>query len=139
MTQTRSSGQAVISRPPRIGCDLIDVNAVVESIETFGDRYLRRIYSATERAQSGEVPERLAARFAGKEAVLKVLHTAAGIRYSEIEIILDAEGAPVVQLAPRVQRWAADQQLGEIAISLSHERGFALATAIALPDDHPQH
>jgi holo-[acyl-carrier protein] synthase len=139
MIQTRSGGEVVFSRPPRIGCDLTDVNAVAESIATFGDRYLRRVYSATERAQTGEVPERLAARFAGKEAVLKVLRATAEIRYSEIEIVLDSAGAPVVRLAPRAQQQAADQRLGEIAVSLSHERGFALATAIALPDDRPQH
>ncbi|MBA3022193.1 holo-ACP synthase [Propionicimonas sp.] len=126
-------------RPVRIGCDLADADAVAESITAFGERYLSRVYSATERAQTGEAPVRLAARFAGKEAVLKVLRNSSDIRYDEIEIVLDAEGAPWVRLAPRAQQRANAEQLGPIAISLSHERGMALATAVAIPDYQPLH
>jgi holo-[acyl-carrier protein] synthase len=137
MVQARCGDDPMISGAPRIGCDLAEVAAVAESIATFGDRYLRRVYTSTERTQTGELPERLAARFAGKEAVFKVLRTGTGIRFSEIEIISDPDGAPTVRLAPRAQQVADDQRLGPIAISLSHERGLALATAIALPDHQP--
>jgi holo-[acyl-carrier protein] synthase len=124
-------------RPVRIGCDLADAGAVAESIAAFGERYLSRVYSATEREQSGEAPERLAARFAGKEAVLKVLRASADIRYDEIEIVSDADGSPWVRLAPRAEQRARAQQLGPIAVSLSHEQGMAMATAIAMLDDQP--
>jgi holo-[acyl-carrier protein] synthase len=133
MVQTRSGGDPMISWVPRIGCDLADADAVAESIAIFGERYLSRIYSATERSQTGEAPERLAARFAGKEAVLKVLRTNADIRFAEIEILSDTQG-PSVRLSSRAQQVAKAQHLGPIEISLSHERGLALATAIAMSD-----
>ncbi len=131
-----SAGRGTMSPGlPRIGCDLTDVDAVSESITTFGPRYLQRIYTATELRQSQQAPERLAARFAAKEAVYKVLRTASGIGYTEIEIVTDDHGAPHVRLSARAQRVADQQRLGPIAISLSHERGLALATAIAFSDD----
>lgn len=133
MVEVRDNAAASLPCAPRLGCDLTDVTAIEESISIFGDRYLRRVYSATERAQSGELPERLAARFAGKEAVLKVLRRTAGITYSQIEILTDVDGAPVVRLTATAAHVAADQHLGPIAISLSHERGFALAAAMAMP------
>jgi holo-[acyl-carrier protein] synthase len=134
MQRNRANGGAKSPCSTRIGCDLAAVEAITESINVFGDRYLRRVYSATELTQSGRSPERLAARFAGKEAVYKVLRTASGIGYTEIEIVNDAAGAPHVQLSAKAQRVADQQRLGPIEISLSHERGFALATAIALSD-----
>jgi holo-[acyl-carrier protein] synthase len=123
---------------PRIGCDLAEVNAVAESITTFGERYLTRVYSEAERLQTAESPQRLAARFAGKEAVLKVLRNTGGIGYTHIEILNDEVGAPRVRLTEQALRSAREQQLGPIAISLSHEGGLALATAVALPHNRSQ-
>lgn len=116
---------------PRIGCDLAEVEAVRASIATFGDRYLGRVYSAEERSQTGEAPDRLAARFAGKEAVLKLLGVG-DLSLREVEIITGSTGAPEVRLAEAAQSCARAQGLGEIAISLSHDGGMALATAVAL-------
>ncbi|MPN29783.1 Holo-[acyl-carrier-protein] synthase [bioreactor metagenome] len=118
---------------PRIGCDLAEAASIVESIQVFGERYLARVYTDTERHQSQEAPDRLAARFAGKEAVLKVLRTTAGISFRDVEIIDGADGAPQVRLHRQARTVAHTQQLGPIGLSLSHERGMALATAISLP------
>jgi holo-[acyl-carrier protein] synthase len=137
MLRNRADGGTKSLGMARIGCDLTDVDAVAESINSFGDRYLRRVYTDTELTQTQRAPERLAARFAAKEAVYKVLRTASGIGYTEIEIVSDRDGAPHVQLSPKAQRVADQQRLGPIAISLSHERGLALATAIAFSDDAP--
>jgi holo-[acyl-carrier protein] synthase len=135
MLRNRAEGGTKSPSMARIGSDLTDVEAVAESINVFGDRYLRRVYTATELTQTQLAPERLAARFAGKEAVYKILRRASGIGYTEIEIVNDPDGAPQVVLSPRAQRVADQQRLGPIAISLSHERGLALATAIAFSDD----
>ncbi len=118
---------------PRIGCDLADAASIVESIQVFGERYLARVYTDAERHQSHEAPERLAARFAGKEAVLKVLRSTAGISFRDVEIIDGADGVPQVRLHRQARTVAHAQQLGPIGLSLSHERGMALATAISLP------
>ena len=68
----------------RVGLDLVSVDEVAESVRHFGDRYLTRVYTPHEiascRRRSGATDdpgalaaESLAARFAAKEAVMKVL------------------------------------------------------------------
>ncbi len=116
---------------PRVGCDLAEVAAVQSSIAVFGERYLRRIYSTDERSQTAERPERLAARFAGKEAVLKLLGVD-GLSPAQVEIVNSPEGAPTVRLSAAAAASASAQGVGPIAISLSHEGGVAMATAVAL-------
>lgn len=116
---------------PRVGCDLAEVEAVRTSIEIFGERYLRRVYSDEERRQTAEAPERLAARFAGKEAVLKLLGVD-GLAVNQVEIVSDRGGVPGVRLSAAAQASAQAQGVGPIAVSLSHDGGVALATAVAL-------
>lgn len=116
---------------PRVGCDLAEVEAVRASIATFGERYLERVYSAEERSQTGEQPARLAARFAGKEAVLKLLGVD-GLNVRQVEIVTSPDGVPAVRLAASAESSARAQGVGEIAVSLSHEGGMAMATAVAL-------
>ncbi|MBN9104416.1 MAG: 4'-phosphopantetheinyl transferase superfamily protein [Propionibacteriaceae bacterium] len=120
-----------VSCAPRIGCDLAEIEAVRESVAVFGERYLGRVYSMIERSQTSEAPERLAARFAGKEAVLKLLGVD-GLQPRQVEIVADASGVPGVRLSAAAQASARAQGIGDIAISLSHEGGLALATAVAL-------
>jgi holo-[acyl-carrier protein] synthase len=125
------NGDCVSACTPRVGCDLAEVEAVRDSMGVFGERYLSRVYSAEERRQTGEAPERLAARFAGKEAVLKLLGVD-GLSVRQVEIVGDAAGAPTVRLSSVAQASALAQGIGEIAVSLSHEAGMAMATAVAL-------
>lgn len=124
-------GDLAFDYAPRVGCDLAEVAAVEASIAAFGERYLRRVYSAAERDQTADAPERLAARFAGKEAVLKLLRVD-GLHPRQVEIVSDADGVPAVRLSAAARASALSQGIGEIAISLSHEGGLALATAVAL-------
>ena len=60
--------------PVRVGLDLVDVRRMRESIERFGDRMMRRMFSAHEieyaKSQDERVAEHLAARFAAKEAAI---------------------------------------------------------------------
>ncbi len=132
MVPSGGCGEQHVALSPRIGCDLADIDDVAHSISHFGDRYLDRVYTRTERQQTGDAPTRLAARFAAKEAVLKLLRTTAGVAYRDIEVVNDADGAPQLHLSGRAEQIAQEQQIGPVAISLSHERGFALATALAL-------
>ena len=62
-----------MSTRTRVGCDLASTAEVRESVATFGQRYLRRIYTDAELVACQGRPERLAARFAAKEACAKVL------------------------------------------------------------------
>ena len=132
MTPSQSRFHNDCVSTPRIGCDLAEAASILESVQVFGERYLARVYTDAERRQSAEVPERLAARFAGKEAVLKVLRATAGISFQDVEIIDGEDGAPQVRLHRQAREVARHQRLGPISVSMSHERGLALATAISL-------
>ncbi|MCO4098126.1 holo-ACP synthase [Gemmatimonas sp.] len=120
----------------RVGVDLVRVRDVTESVNTFGDRYLQRLFTPAElsyaRGDPTRMPERLAARFAAKEATIKAL----GMAEHEgawrcIEVIRTASGRCELLLHGRV-RVAADA-LGatSLAISLSHEHEYAAAVVVA--------
>jgi holo-[acyl-carrier protein] synthase len=73
----------------------------------------------------------LAARFAAKEAMMKVLGTGArGVSWREIEILADARGEPIVKLYGQAQIRAKELNLSELSISLSDTKQLAIAAAI---------
>jgi holo-[acyl-carrier protein] synthase len=114
------------------GCDLQRVADVSDAVRDFGDRYLDRVYTATEQAayRTGGAAS-LAARWAAKEAVLKLLGTADGVDPRTVEIAQE-HGRPVVRLSGRAADLAADAGLGPIDVSLSHSGDHALAVAVAV-------
>lgn len=116
----------------RVGTDLVSVSEVRESIAASGDRYLRRIYAAEELADTGGDPRRLAARFAAKEAVLKVLRPAdEALPWNEIRVRRHPSGWTDLVLRGRVARSADEAGLTDWAVSLTHEGDLAAATVVA--------
>ena len=83
----------------RTGCDLQRVDDVTDAIRDFGARYLDRVYTPAEQeaAPPGGAAS-LAARFAAKEAVLKLIGTADGVDLRSVEIT-HQDGRPVVRLS----------------------------------------
>ena len=59
----------------RCGIDMIECERIASGIDRLGERFLNRFFTAGEREDCDDVPHRLAARFAGKEAVGKALGT----------------------------------------------------------------
>jgi holo-[acyl-carrier protein] synthase len=121
----------------RVGADLVAVRSVAESIECFGDRYLRRIYTEHEIASCDGLPAvasaGLAARFAAKEAALKVLRPS-GHRpdWLSIEVVRHTEGWCSISLHGYAAALAAEAGIDELAVSLTHEEGVAAAVVVAL-------
>jgi holo-[acyl-carrier protein] synthase len=114
-----------------IGTDIIEVSRIQEAIDNWGERFLNRIYTRSELVLFRNKPGRLAARFAGKEAVMKVLGTGArGVSWREIEILAESSGKPVVHLHDRAKKRADYLGLDNIAISLSDSKEYAIAFAI---------
>ena len=130
----------------RVGVDLVAVQDVAASVERFGERYLGRIYTDHERACCSGDPAvtaaGLAARFAAKEAVLKVLRPV-GRRpeWRAIEVVRQPGGACEVALSGEATRLAADAGVRQLAVSLTHEAGMAAAVAVAVlgPPPVPLH
>jgi holo-[acyl-carrier protein] synthase len=120
----------------RVGIDLVSVQSVRDSISEHGEHYLRRVYTDQEvrdcTTAEGVDAERLAARFAAKEAALKVLRPGEeGLRLTCIEVIRDAGGWVGLTLTGVAAELAASAGLGELALSVSHEGGFACAVVVA--------
>ncbi len=121
--------------PYRVGVDLVAVDDVAQALRDHGERYLLRVYSPAEVADSsGTAPDpvRLAARFAAKEATLKVLRTPdTGIAWASIEILRANWGGVALVLSGVAAVQATRQGLGAFDVSLSHDSGFAVAVVLA--------
>ncbi len=117
----------------RCGTDMIECERIAAGIERFGERFLQRFFTAGERQDCADQPQRLAARFAAKEAVAKALGTGIGdISWVEIEIRTDGErGRPTLTLHGKASALADSMQLGEWDLSLSHTKSLAIAVAVA--------
>jgi holo-[acyl-carrier protein] synthase len=123
----------------RVGTDLVPVEHVAESVARFGDRYVGRIYTAHEvsccRGTPSVVAAGLAARFAAKEATIKVLRPVDGQPdWRSIEIRRDPAGWCAVHLTDEAARMAREQGISNLAVSLTHEAGMAAAVVVAVCD-----
>ncbi len=106
----------------RVGIDLVQISRIARSLEIFGERFLRRIFTDGEIAYAQAAPactaERLAARFAAKEAGKKALELDIGWR--ALEVVRAPSGACTLVVDGR-----------ELALSMSHEGDFATAVVLA--------
>jgi holo-[acyl-carrier protein] synthase len=114
-----------------IGIDIIEIARIKKAIAHWGESFLQRVYTEPELKLYHKKPSSLAARFAGKEAVIKTLGTQAkGITWKEIEILSDPSGQPSVHLYGKAQNQANGLGLDNLAISLSHSKEYAIACVI---------
>ncbi|MBI5304920.1 MAG: holo-ACP synthase [Chloroflexi bacterium] len=117
------------------GIDLIEVNRIQDSIARYGERFLTRVFTASELAYCAGRPPQLAARFAAKEAVSKALGVGIqhpdGVAWREIEIVSGARGQPSVELTGRAAQRATELGVQHFAVSLSHTREHAIAMIVA--------
>lgn len=118
------------------GIDIIEISRIREAVESWGSRFLDRIYTPAEIDYChGRSPE-LAARFAGKEAVMKALGTGfRGISWLDIEILPDSLGAPSVHLSGKALTRAVEKGISDLCISLTHSREYAVASVVGGKDE----
>jgi holo-[acyl-carrier protein] synthase len=121
----------------RVGLDLVAVEDVAATLRgSHREHYLERVYTEREvadcRGPSGRIePERLAARFAAKEATIKALPGAGEeVRLTTIEVRSEPSGEVSLELSGRAAELAREAGISELAISLTHEGGFAAATVV---------
>lgn len=123
--------------PIRVGLDLVKVAMIEQALRApHGERYLRRIYTEREvsdcRVAASVDPERLAARFAAKEATLKILPASdKGYSFRSIEVRTDPTGRVHLELSGRAAELASEAGVIELALSLTHEGGYAAAVVVA--------
>ncbi|HLH04707.1 MAG TPA: holo-ACP synthase [Bryobacteraceae bacterium] len=118
-----------------IGTDLAEVPRVADSIARFGQRFLDRVYTPRERTYAlskANAAERFAARFAAKEAGMKAIGTGwrRGVRWQDFEVVNQASGRPILQLAGVARQIADDLGVRAVHLSLTHTKEMALAVVI---------
>ena len=113
------------------GVDIIEIKRVEKVASSYGDRFLKRIYTDDEiKYCRGRAPQ-LASRFAAKEAVMKALGTGIrGVGWRDVEVTRKRGMAPDIKLHGRAQKRASQIGLTGLAISLSHSKEFAVASVI---------
>ena len=119
-----------MTAPLSVGIDLVQVARIAESIATFGDRFVRRVFTDAEIAYASSAPDlapmRFAARFAAKEAAKKALGLAdAGIGWRDSEVVRAPSGAVALAL-----HGAAAVPHDGLAVSISHEGDYATAVVV---------
>jgi holo-[acyl-carrier protein] synthase len=121
-----------------IGVDIIEIGRIKEAINNWGEKFLSRIYTEAELAAYRHKPSSLAARFACKEAVMKLLGTGRnGVSWREVETLSHPGGKPLVNLHGRAQSKAGELGIKEIAVSLSHCKEYAIAYVSAVLKTNP--
>ena len=153
-SQTPSSGDSHSSRSQvdngwlssaiRVGVDVTVVSQVRQSVARFGDRYLKRIFTAHELAccESEHGPlscERLAARFAAEEATLKVLRVSTfQPAWTDMEVRRHPTGWCEMTLGGSALVMAATEGiLHPLSLSLTHEGDLAMAVVITFSASSP--
>jgi holo-[acyl-carrier protein] synthase len=122
---------------PVAGVDLQRVADVASSLARHGEAYLRRVYTSAEiayaRRSETELARRLAARFAAKEATLKVLQPRGHwLDWRLIEVTRNEHGHCGLRLHGEAARLAEQRGIRALSVSLSHEGELAVAVVFGL-------
>ncbi len=121
-----------------IGTDIVEVERIRKAAARRGDRFLKRVFTEAELAfccGRGDPYPCLAARFAAKEAVFKSLGSGlAGCRWTDVEVVRVDSAAPEVVLRGQAGLIAREAGIARVMISLSHDRGRAVAFALAVQE-----
>ncbi|HUW17840.1 MAG TPA: holo-ACP synthase [Sedimentisphaerales bacterium] len=121
------------------GIDLVDRPRIEEMVERHGERFLNRVFTAKEQAYAEankDKMEKLAGRFAAKEAILKLMGTGwrGKIAWTDIEVVNNPTGQPEVTLSGEVEKLAQKLGIKHISVSITHTANFAIASAVALAE-----
>jgi holo-[acyl-carrier protein] synthase len=127
--------QVKATRRVLVGLDLVQISSIASSVERFGNRFLNRIFTKNEllycMAEPGPSASRLAARFAAKEAVLKILCLGdEAIGWRSIEVVRASSGWCDLVLHGRARALALKAGCTDFALSMTHESDYASAVVV---------
>lgn len=121
-----------------VGVDIVEIPRMARALDRHEAAFFRRVFTPGEqrdcRSEKGRSAH-FAARFAGKEAVMKALGCGWGpIGWQDVEIRRAPSGQPLVTLHGAAARLASERAIATVHISLSHERNYAVAYAVAVAE-----
>lgn len=115
-----------------VGLDVVETAALENLITAGGAAFLDAAWSTREQHDADGAAERLAVRWAAKEAVMKALQCGLGdLEPLDIEIRTSADGSPSVVLHGNARAAASALDVKGWHVSLCHEQGWAVAIAVA--------
>ncbi len=119
------------------GIDLVDCERIEKMLTRHEARFLNRVFTPNEQAYSARTQnrvERLAGRFAAKEAVLKLIGMGwrERISWTDVEVVNNHLGQPEVVLAGQVRDIAEQMGIERVSLSITHAANLAIASAVAL-------
>ncbi len=126
-----------------IGTDIVEVDRINRLVGKYGQRFLDRVFTAVEQEAclgAANQGQRLAARFAAKESVMKALGTgwARGVRFKDIEIPSSEKQRPKVHLCGGAAERARKLGGTRWHLSLTHVSRFAMAFVILEGSENTQ-
>ena len=122
-----------------LGSDIIDIRRIEKTIARYGDRFLARVFTDTERLKSERRAARIASyakRFAAKEACAKALGTGLrnGVYWRDMGVINLRSGRPTMVLtggaAEQLRRITPEGLQARVDVTLSDEFPLAQATVV---------
>ena len=121
------------------GLDLVECTRVAKVFQNHGVRFLDRVLTPSEQERAKQFKDPvpfIAGRWAAKEAILKMIGTGwrGGIAWTDMEILPDALGRPVVTLSGETARRAAELGITRVILSITHTELTAAASAIGVHD-----
>ncbi len=116
-----------------IGIDIIEIDRIKQSVDNFGERFLKKIFTEKELEyclSKANKYQHLAARFAAKEAIAKALTTGWNkeFNWTNIEIINEPSGLPKASLLGNLGEFLSDNK--QLQISMSHSQNYVACIAI---------
>lgn len=118
-----------------IGIDLIEIERIQAVYQRHRERFVNRILTPSERAyvlRYADPTQRLAGRWAAKEAALKALGTglAQGIGWRDVEILPDEHGKPLLTLRGKALERASELGARVFHVTITHSNLLAMAQVI---------
>ena len=117
------------------GIDLVDFERIEQMLQKHPERFPARVFTQTELADADRHVrriEKLAGRFAAKEAALKALGTGKlpDIRWTDLEILRAGSEGPRLELGGGARLQAERLGATRVWVSMSHEAGLACAVVV---------
>ena len=122
-----------------IGADLADIRRIEKTLDRFGDRFVRRVFTEIEQAKSDRRRERAASyakRWAAKEACSKALGTGLrmGVAWREMGVVNLRSGKPTMALtggaAERLNRLIPEGRVPRIHVTITDDHPYAQAFVV---------
>jgi holo-[acyl-carrier protein] synthase len=122
-----------------MGTDLIDIRRIARTLDRFGERFIARIFTETERARAERRPDPAASyamRYAAKEACSKALGTGfrRGVYWRDMGVHNLPSGKPIIELTggalARLREITPSGMIASIEVSLTDEPPLAHAVVL---------